>query len=232
MPVRGSQGPCGRDGIPPVRSRPLLSLLFSKIGSRKNLYHLARLMLRRTVEKTPLKTRQVPMKYDKRILCIGAGYVGGPTMAVIASKCPRYSITVVDVDQARVDAWNSGKPPIYEPGLDEVVRQGLGTKPVLSPPTSPGASRRTTSSSFPSTRPRRPSGPARGWRRICSTGSLRPGRSSSTPSRPRSSSRRAPSPSRRPRPWSGSSCRETTASTSTCCRTRSFSPRGRRSGIS
>jgi UDPglucose 6-dehydrogenase len=42
------------------------------------------------------------MKYDKRILCIGAGYVGGPTMAVIASKCPRYSITVVDIDQARV----------------------------------------------------------------------------------------------------------------------------------
>ncbi len=39
------------------------------------------------------------MKYDKRILCIGAGYVGGPTMAVIASKCPRYSVTVVDVDQ-------------------------------------------------------------------------------------------------------------------------------------
>jgi len=66
------------------------------------------------------------MNFDKRILCIGAGYVGGPTMAVIASKCPRYSVTVVDVDQGRVDAWNSGKPPIYEPGLDEVVRQGLG----------------------------------------------------------------------------------------------------------
>jgi UDPglucose 6-dehydrogenase len=66
------------------------------------------------------------MKYDKRILCIGAGYVGGPTMAVIAMKCPRYSVTVVDVDQARVDAWNSGKPPIYEPDLDEVLRQGLG----------------------------------------------------------------------------------------------------------
>ena len=40
------------------------------------------------------------MKYDKRILCIGAGYVGGPTMAVIASKCPNYRVTVVDVDQA------------------------------------------------------------------------------------------------------------------------------------
>jgi UDPglucose 6-dehydrogenase len=66
------------------------------------------------------------MKFEKRILCIGAGYVGGPTMAVIASKCPHYRITVVDVDQARVNAWNSGNPPLYEPGLDDVVRQGLG----------------------------------------------------------------------------------------------------------
>lgn len=66
------------------------------------------------------------MKFEKRILCIGAGYVGGPTMAVIASKCPRYSVTVVDVAQGRIDAWNSGRLPIYEPGLDDVVRSALG----------------------------------------------------------------------------------------------------------
>lgn len=79
------------------------------------------------LSKEPIcESKQVPMKFDKRILCIGAGYVGGPTMAVIASKCPQYSVTVVDVAQARVDAWNSGTPPIYEPGLEDVVRSALG----------------------------------------------------------------------------------------------------------
>ncbi len=122
-------------------------------------------------------------------------------------------------------------PPSTSPDWMTWYVRGWGETCSLLP-TSPGASGRTTSSSFPSTRPRRPSGPARGLRRICSTGSLRPGRSSSMPSPPRSSSRRAPFPSRRPRPWSGSSCRETTGFISTCCRTRSFSPRGRRSAIS
>jgi UDPglucose 6-dehydrogenase len=58
------------------------------------------------------------------ICCIGAGYVGGPSMAVMADRCPGVDITVVDVDQARIDAWNnlSGEgPPIYEPGLAEVL---------------------------------------------------------------------------------------------------------------
>jgi len=59
--------------------------------------------------------------FDKRILCIGAGYVGGPTMAVIAAKCPRYKVTVVDINPQRIAAWNSDRLPIYEPGLDEVV---------------------------------------------------------------------------------------------------------------
>ena len=61
------------------------------------------------------------MKFKKNILCIGAGYVGGPTMAVIASKCPSYKITVVDVNEARIRAWNSSELPIYEPGLDNIV---------------------------------------------------------------------------------------------------------------
>lgn len=57
-----------------------------------------------------------------KICCMGAGYVGGPTMAMIASKCPDIQVTVVDLNQARVDAWNSDDLPIYEPGLDELVK--------------------------------------------------------------------------------------------------------------
>ena len=56
------------------------------------------------------------------ILCIGAGYVGGPTMAVIAQKCPQHRVVVVDVNEARINAWQSEHLPIYEPGLEEVVR--------------------------------------------------------------------------------------------------------------
>ncbi|KZV75635.1 UDP-glucose dehydrogenase [Peniophora sp. CONT] len=64
----------------------------------------------------------------KKICCIGAGYVGGPTCAVIALKCPNVQVTIVDLNQARVDAWNSPefKLPIYEPGLVEVVKQARG----------------------------------------------------------------------------------------------------------
>jgi UDPglucose 6-dehydrogenase len=57
------------------------------------------------------------------ICCIGAGYVGGPTMAMIALKCPDITVTVVDMNAARIAAWNSSTLPIYEPGLDEVVRE-------------------------------------------------------------------------------------------------------------
>ena len=61
-----------------------------------------------------------------KILCIGAGYVGGPTMAVIADKCPNIKVTVYDLNQSRIDQWNSDKLPIYEPGLDEVVKRTRG----------------------------------------------------------------------------------------------------------
>jgi UDPglucose 6-dehydrogenase len=60
------------------------------------------------------------------ILCIGAGYVGGPTMAVIAKHCPEHRIVIVDIDEKRIAAWQSDQLPIYEPGLDEVVRCSLG----------------------------------------------------------------------------------------------------------
>lgn len=63
---------------------------------------------------------------NKTILCIGAGYVGGPTMAVIADKCPDYKVIVVDVNAKRIEAWQSDKLPIYEPGLDEVVKRTRG----------------------------------------------------------------------------------------------------------
>ena len=63
------------------------------------------------------------------ICCIGAGYVGGPTMAVIALKCPNLKVTVVDLNQQRIEAWNSDdldQLPIYEPGLKEVVKEARG----------------------------------------------------------------------------------------------------------
>lgn len=64
--------------------------------------------------------------FNGNILCIGAGYVGGPTMAVIAQKCPQYRVTVADISAERIAAWNSDSLPIYEPGLDEVVRTARG----------------------------------------------------------------------------------------------------------
>ncbi|PRW61304.1 UDP-glucose dehydrogenase [Chlorella sorokiniana] len=62
----------------------------------------------------------------KKICCIGAGYVGGPTMAMIALKCPEIEVVVVDINEARIAGWNSDKLPIYEPGLDEVVKAARG----------------------------------------------------------------------------------------------------------
>lgn len=65
----------------------------------------------------------------KNICCIGAGYVGGPTMAVIAQKCPEIKVTVVDINPYRIAAWNDDNLdnlPIYEPGLKEVVLEGRG----------------------------------------------------------------------------------------------------------
>ncbi|MBD3421688.1 MAG: nucleotide sugar dehydrogenase [Chitinivibrionales bacterium] len=59
----------------------------------------------------------------KHILCIGAGYVGGPTMAVIADKCPEYTVTIVDINEQRIEQWQSDSLPIYEPGLNEVVER-------------------------------------------------------------------------------------------------------------
>lgn len=59
----------------------------------------------------------------KKICCIGAGYVGGPTCSIIALKCPEIVVTVVDRNEERIKLWNSEKLPIYEPGLDEIVKK-------------------------------------------------------------------------------------------------------------
>jgi len=66
------------------------------------------------------------MNLQKKIACIGAGYVGGPTMAVIAKKCPDCTVTVVDINQERIDSWNAENLPVYEPGLDEIVKDVRG----------------------------------------------------------------------------------------------------------
>ena len=60
------------------------------------------------------------------ICCIGAGYVGGPTMAMIAKQCPQHEVTVVDINADRIAAWNSDQLPVFEPGLASVVQAQRG----------------------------------------------------------------------------------------------------------
>jgi UDPglucose 6-dehydrogenase len=61
----------------------------------------------------------------KTILCIGAGYVGGPTMAMIAKQCPEHQVTVVDINEDRIRRWQTEELPIYEPGLYQIVRDSI-----------------------------------------------------------------------------------------------------------
>ena len=62
----------------------------------------------------------------QRICCVGAGYVGGPTMSIIANKCPDIRIDIVDINEERIAEWNSDELPIYEPGLDSLVKKARG----------------------------------------------------------------------------------------------------------
>ena len=69
------------------------------------------------------------MKKIRNICCIGAGYVGGPTMTVIANKCPELIVDVVDINKKRIDLWNHedlNMLPIYEPGLDDLISKSRG----------------------------------------------------------------------------------------------------------
>lgn len=61
------------------------------------------------------------------ICCIGAGYVGAITMTIIAQHCPEIKIVVVDVNQAKIDQWNSDDLPLFEPGLKEIIMSCRGT---------------------------------------------------------------------------------------------------------
>lgn len=63
---------------------------------------------------TPTPPFHTQMFQIKRICCIGAGYVGGPTCSVIAQMCPEITVTVVDINDSRIKAWNSDTLPIYE----------------------------------------------------------------------------------------------------------------------
>lgn len=61
-----------------------------------------------------------------KICCIGAGYVGGPTMAMIAHKCPEINVHVVDINESRIAEWNSDQLPVFEPGLDDIIKKARG----------------------------------------------------------------------------------------------------------
>ncbi|WP_404309271.1 UDP-glucose 6-dehydrogenase [Neorhodopirellula lusitana] len=69
---------------------------------------------------------QITIAPVRKICCIGAGYVGGPTMAMIAKQCPDIQVKVVDINEARIAQWNSDTLPIYEPGLHDVVVESRG----------------------------------------------------------------------------------------------------------
>ena len=71
-------------------------------------------------------TNVIDYPAQTKICCLGAGYVGGPTMAVMALKCPDVKVTVTDLNERRIAAWNSANLPIYEPGLQEVVEEARG----------------------------------------------------------------------------------------------------------
>ena len=76
-----------------------------------------------------MDTFKPPNKNITKICCIGAGYVGGPSMAVIADNCPHLKVTVVDVNKERIDAWNNRDSkylPVYEPGLDNIINRTRG----------------------------------------------------------------------------------------------------------
>jgi UDPglucose 6-dehydrogenase len=74
----------------------------------------------------PVSKNQSALDFTTNVLCIGAGYVGGPTMAVIADRCPHTRVTVTDTNSDKINAWNSDDLPIYEPGLHAVVNRARG----------------------------------------------------------------------------------------------------------
>jgi len=70
--------------------------------------------------------REDSTQWDYVLCCLGAGYVGGPTMAVLAMKCPSVKVIVCDINERQIKRWRSDTLPIYEPGLKEVVKESRG----------------------------------------------------------------------------------------------------------
>ena len=90
------------------------------------IIHYKKFIYQNSNYKLPICINPIFMnKYEvKKICCIGAGYVGGPTMAVFAEHCPEIEINVVDINKQRIDDWNNidiKKLPIFEPGLDKLI---------------------------------------------------------------------------------------------------------------
>jgi len=106
--------------------------------------------------------------FEKNILCIGAGYVGGPTMAMIAYKCPQYKVVVVDIDKEKIKAWNSAASPSSSRAWMKSSKKCRGKNLFFSTEIEKGIENRR-SSYVSSTLPQKPSGRAQAGQRICST---------------------------------------------------------------
>ncbi|KAF7860368.1 hypothetical protein EAF04_008495 [Stromatinia cepivora] len=73
------------------------------------------------LEKLPMN--QISAHHLLGNICfVGAGYVGGPTAAILALQNPRIKFTVIDKDSLKIKQWNSKHLPIHEPGLPEIIR--------------------------------------------------------------------------------------------------------------
>ncbi len=139
----------------------------------------------------------------KNILCIGAGYVGGSTMPVIASHCPEYRIVIVDINEARIAAWQSDELPIYEPGLDEIVRQTRGKNLFFSTEINRNIAEADIIFVSVNT-PTKTFGQGAAGPRICNIGKRLPVKFWKIPLPQKSWSRKAPCPSELRRRWSES----------------------------
>ncbi|KAF2153688.1 nucleotide sugar dehydrogenase [Myriangium duriaei CBS 260.36] len=91
-----------------------------QIGTDSPKDYFGKVLFRPSV--APVVRSCVPRHSIKNICCIGAGYVGGPTAAVIALKNPSITVNVVDLNEARIRQWNSKHLPVHEPGLIDIVR--------------------------------------------------------------------------------------------------------------
>ena len=136
---------------------------------------------------------------------------GGPTMAMIANKCPEYEITVVDINAEKIDQWNSDQLPIFEPGLDDLVRQNRGKNLFFSTDTA-GAIRKADIIFVSVNTPTKTFGVGNGYASICNTGNKPPVRLKTIPITPKLWWKSPPSRFARPPPWNEFSTTIPTAS--------------------